>query len=39
MSSQHNVHERIHNKLIFFIKLSEDHVILFNERQFAINFE
>ena len=39
MSFQRNVYKKIHNELIFFIKFFENHIIFFNKRQFAINFE
>ena len=39
MNFQYNIYKRIYNELIFFTKLFENHVILFDERQFAINFK
>ena len=32
MNLQHNVYEKTHNELIFFIKLFENYIILFDER-------
>ena len=32
MNFQYNVYEKAHNKLIFFIKLFRNYIILFDER-------
>ena len=32
MNFQHNIYKKAHNELIFFIKLFENQIILFDER-------